>query len=267
MDTADSLYVLAHQLKPNESLKSVRVMDDRFILIKMDTGDLVVIYLIDVELSLRDIKKALTDNTAQNIFTLFVISEDLIPSDGETLEFMSFLKALHTVYHEKIYVYRVDEHGIVIFPVRFRAKRQGADYQAIYRSPIDLEHLAVEHIETGYPINGFWATAHFKRKVETALDSQSQQRPFGDFFYQQQQQTQTHHQNYSGSSRKSPKNHSMRRHYQILGIALHASEEEIRGAYRRLARQYHPDLNTSPSAKERMQEINLAYREIMRQFE
>jgi hypothetical protein len=240
-------------------------MDDRFLLIQTNTGDLVVIYLINVELSLSDIKKALTDNTAQNIFTLFVISEDLIPADGQTLEFMSFLKALHTVYHEKIYVYRVDEHGIVIFPVRFRAQRQGADYQAIYRSPIDVGNIAVEHIETGYPMNGFWATAHFKQKVEAAPDSQSQQQPFGEYFYQQNQ---THDRSsHSRSSRKSAKNLSLRRHYQILGIALYATEEEIKGAYRQLARQYHPDLNTSPCANERMQEINLAYREIMRQFD
>ena len=266
MNTADSLYILAHQLKPSESLKSVRVMDDRFLLIQTNAGDLVVIYLINVELPLSDIKKALTDNTAQNIFTLFVISEDLIPADGQTVEFMSFLKALHTVYHEKIYVYRADEHGIVIFPVRFRAQRPGADYQAIYHSPIDVENIRVEHIETGYPMNGFWATAHFKQKVEAVPDSQSHQRPFSEHFYQQQNQTRDRS-SHSRSSRKSAKNLSLRRHYQILGIALHATEEEIKGAYRQLARQYHPDLNTSPRANERMQEINLAYREIMRQFD
>jgi hypothetical protein len=264
MNIADSLYIAAHQLKQSESLKSVRVMDDRFLLLQTVSGDLIVIYLINVELSLSDIKKALTDNTAQNIFTLFVISADLIPADGQTVEFMSYLKALHTIYHEKIYVYRADEHGIVIFPVHFRPQSQGADYQAIYRSPIDLRHLMVEHIETGYPVNGFWATAHFKQKVDNAPDSQSQRRPFDDFFHQQYEKREQGH---SGSSRKSAKNLSLRRHYQILGITLHATEEEIRGAYRQLARQYHPDLNTAPSAKERMQEINLAYREIMRQFD
>lgn len=35
--------------------------------------------------------------------------------------------------------------------------------------------------------------------------------------------------------------------------------EEIRAAYRRLARQYHPDLNTGPEAEARMKEINHAY--------
>ena len=47
--------------------------------------------------------------------------------------------------------------------------------------------------------------------------------------------------------------------YSILGVPAAATTEEIRAAYRRLARQYHPDLNTGPQAEARMKEINHAY--------
>ena len=47
--------------------------------------------------------------------------------------------------------------------------------------------------------------------------------------------------------------------YSILGVPAAATTEEIRAAYRRLARQYHPDLNTGPEAEARMKEINQAY--------
>ena len=47
--------------------------------------------------------------------------------------------------------------------------------------------------------------------------------------------------------------------YSILGVPAAATMEEIRAAYRRLARQYHPDLNTGPEAEARMKEINHAY--------
>lgn len=47
--------------------------------------------------------------------------------------------------------------------------------------------------------------------------------------------------------------------YSILGIPRTASMGEIRAAYRRLARIYHPDLNTEPESEARMQQINEAY--------
>jgi len=50
-----------------------------------------------------------------------------------------------------------------------------------------------------------------------------------------------------------------RDYYDVLGVRRDASAEEIRRAYRRLARQYHPDVNKDPEAEERFKEINEAY--------
>jgi curved DNA-binding protein len=47
--------------------------------------------------------------------------------------------------------------------------------------------------------------------------------------------------------------------YETLEITDGASESEIKKAYRKLARQYHPDVNKSPEAEEKFKEINAAY--------
>ncbi|RTI15930.1 DnaJ C-terminal domain-containing protein [Thermus scotoductus] len=51
----------------------------------------------------------------------------------------------------------------------------------------------------------------------------------------------------------------MKDYYAILGVPRNATQEEIKRAYKRLARQYHPDVNKSPEAEEKFKEINEAY--------
>ncbi|GAA9905869.1 DnaJ family protein [Helicobacter pylori] len=47
--------------------------------------------------------------------------------------------------------------------------------------------------------------------------------------------------------------------YQTLNVSENANQDEIKKSYRRLARQYHPDLNKTKEAEEKFKEINAAY--------
>src|SRR6187549_3705271 len=47
--------------------------------------------------------------------------------------------------------------------------------------------------------------------------------------------------------------------YVLLGVARSASQTEIKSAYRRLARRYHPDVNRHPAAAGRFAQITEAY--------
>src|SRR3954468_10943441 len=56
---------------------------------------------------------------------------------------------------------------------------------------------------------------------------------------------------------------AFRDYYETLGVSRDASEEDIRRAYRKLARQYHPDVNKEPDAEDRFKEVSEAY-EVLR---
>lgn len=47
--------------------------------------------------------------------------------------------------------------------------------------------------------------------------------------------------------------------YQVLGVPRNADQDEIQRAYRKLARTYHPDVNSGPEAEDRFKEISEAY--------
>ncbi len=55
-------------------------------------------------------------------------------------------------------------------------------------------------------------------------------------------------------------------YYKTLGVERTASDEDIKKAFRRLARKHHPDINRSPDARSRMQELNEA-NEVLRDKE
>jgi len=52
---------------------------------------------------------------------------------------------------------------------------------------------------------------------------------------------------------------SQRDYYEVMGVSRNASKEDLKQAFRKLARQYHPDVNKEAGAEEKFKEINEAY--------
>src|SRR5512134_223678 len=48
-------------------------------------------------------------------------------------------------------------------------------------------------------------------------------------------------------------------YYQVMGVARDASQEDIKRAYRKLARKYHPDVSKEKNAEERFKELQEAH--------
>lgn len=51
----------------------------------------------------------------------------------------------------------------------------------------------------------------------------------------------------------------MQDHYQVLGVSKTASADDIKAAYRKLSKQFHPDVNKDSNAEEKFKQINEAY--------
>src|SRR5690242_11446385 len=58
-------------------------------------------------------------------------------------------------------------------------------------------------------------------------------------------------------------NDKHRDHYDVLGVSKNASATDIKRAYYKLAKQYHPDSNSDPSAKEKFTAINNSYQTLI----
>ena len=48
-------------------------------------------------------------------------------------------------------------------------------------------------------------------------------------------------------------------YYSLLGVAKDASPDEVKRAYRKLARELHPDVNPDPQTQERFKDVTAAY--------
>lgn len=53
--------------------------------------------------------------------------------------------------------------------------------------------------------------------------------------------------------------HDPQGYYSVLGLDSSATDDDIKTAYRKLAKEYHPDINSSPEATDKMSKINAAY--------
>ena len=54
-----------------------------------------------------------------------------------------------------------------------------------------------------------------------------------------------------------------RDYYEVLGVSKSASDIEIKRAYRKLAKQYHPDVSTEENAEEKFKEVMMCYDVLM----
>lgn len=230
---------LIDNLRGTKHVRSVRVLDEGVMLVEvaqMGFYEEIVVYVLAGEISTGFIKKTLNANSHADKHTLYILALDLITDDGRTARMSEGLRLLLQAYNSTIYAYRSLSWGVEILGVRIdRAGRM------ILGEPVNLADLSGEYaeIDTRY-ILGVRKIAGFNRQQFDVHDE-----PDVEVFTA----------------------HPLQEFYDLLNVAIGANLAEIKRAYRRKARQHHPDTDKSPGATERMQQINDAYARILETFE
>jgi hypothetical protein len=211
--------------------------------VSLESNEIVHIYFIENPITVYEIKGIVAANTGVGIYSLFILWRDLLlPVDGVFYQPNDWMAALLALHGNKIYAfdaYMGEEN--YIFPIYFEGV--GVERSIRHGTIIDATKLVGELIITHSPlIEGVWRIANFETQP---------QQPESD----------------SHQDDTRPVNTALTIYFERLGLKANAGREAVKRAYRRLARKYHPDLNTDSGATTRMQQINEAYTRILEELD
>jgi hypothetical protein len=224
------------------------ILDDGgdIILVRLPTGEKISIHLIESIVPDYEIKAILNDNREDGSATLFILwGEMLMPPEGHLVEVQNWERALLALWGDKIFAYETFGQEVFIFPVHY--EREGALRSIRYGATLNMRFLNTEAVDLNIPgFIGKWTVAGFSDKPR---------------------EPGAHKHHHEEDRRPTAKPSTYATYYELLQLERDADPEEIKTAYRRLARKLHPDVNTAKDATEQMQSLNEAYRKIMDQFD
>jgi hypothetical protein len=232
------------------------VGDNGMDLIELDLhgGEPVTVHLMERDIDVDYIADMLGDDSRRKRASMFILwSSMLLPDDGMLYQPYDWMMALLALYGDKIYGFDVYATNVSMFPVYFTREPDTALYHIRYGDPIEMNRIGAETIHAQSYVRGTWRIVDFEegRRIRPASSS--------------------------GKKRENANNDEASRfdhirgdrnpmwvYYDLLGVTAKDNADAVRRAYRILAMKYHPDLNTSPEATEHMQQINMAYTQIMK---
>ncbi len=263
---------LCDQLTDIDSVRAAKNAPDDLIDIHTWSGVVIHLHVVDQPIKARTVKKIVQENTRVGIGTLFIVDANLVPEDGTKVEPDEGLLALHALFRDKLYTYRIDpiDGATRIGQAHFKAFNRGDVREIWYGPDVSVRHLPCFRVWVSAPqsIKGNWLIANFG---SDAFWKGADYTTGRDAFRQEQRRTSGNTQYYSWSSGEfqestkmteaaAPEN-ALDRSYQRLGLTRAASTEEVKAAFRRLALEEHPDVSKLPKdqAEARFQAIHEAY--------
>lgn len=268
------------------------------LLITLADGKHIAVCVINRAIRLPEIKERYERNTLMGVHTMYIMDGRMMPPDNSAIEPPYWMSALHTLMYGRIYAYWCDGRDVTIRPLHMEWKWGGSPRTVEYGEEVNLNALTANRIDPATKfIDGEYLSAHFGegsfwKKRQPHDDRQfsyswrnwsystgSRQRP------DEQEESgwsswEEFNNNYGGVGgeewewtgeefrQRQPRREKVaqHQHYAMLGVSANASLDEVKQAYRRKAREYHPDLH--PEEKEKytakMADINAAFDAIVR---
>lgn len=211
------------------------------------------VYLTDSEPKSRTIKAILRQNTNSNIGTLFIVNSALLPADGETIKIADWQDDLRVMNLGAIYGYGIVDDELAVIQVNYTETSLRSEFKCWHATELPFDAVSVRRREYTTNIKGTWyigdiASSAFKRRIN---EERSRQR----FHYR----TKTTHE-----VAMTPPD-QLNAAYLALQIEVGAGQAEVKEAFRKMARMYHPDVtehDNKDDAEQRFKEVKAAYDKI-----
>lgn len=266
---------LCGKLTGVESVRGCHLAKDGHLIANTWTGTLIYVYLLDETVRVRNLKRILSEGTRVGVGSLFIVDAALVPSDGALTTPDEGLLALHALYRDKVYTYRQTTDGYAVGQVHFKPLGRGSEQEAWYGPDVEIKHLPSFRVWVKQPqaLRGDWLVANFGTE---AFWKQPDYITGRNAFRKQTTRGHTQFYTWSNSSWADVPGEGFRtpvdrlpqseldRAYALLGLARGASDDEVKTAFRKLAREFHPDVSKLPKeeAEARFKRLYAAYRYI-----
>ena len=204
------------------------------------TGETAAIYLVETALPTSELRYLVETNTADHLYTMFILwAELLMPAHGTRYKPHDYMLGLLALHGEKIYAFDPYGGDQQVFPVHFEGEHGRHARYIRYGDPVVAGKLTCHSVKVTAPgVEGVWRMADFESRA--GAQPANGRISLHDPLYAQ---------------------------LALLGVERKATPEAtrlaVKRAYRKLARQYHPDLNKHADAADMMRRINQAYQAIL----
>ena len=206
-------------------------------------------YIIDRPPKSRALKATLKQNSNASIGSLFLVNLKLLPEDGYCGRLQGWQDDLRALNIGAIQAYELSGGDLRLAQVNLDETTQRNQFVAWHTRDFPLEAVSVRRRDCQTNIRGHWyvgdiASPRFKRRIS---EERAQQR-----FHYHTRQSQP-------ADMESGKQISAA--YLALEIEVGAGQEAVKEAFRKLARQYHPDVSEhqKEEAEQRFKEVKSAY--------